>query len=252
MKRPKFIQVYFLFSLFVFFSCVRESDTPPGCTTPDVPGIKYTRTEYAEGEEIKLEGIEPEGQSNGAFEWQGPNKYLLSQKQLSISNAKEINEGEYKLYYLNEGRCRSKPVSIYIAVYSFAESCGLSKNTVRNQDALIDSKIKFPQQGKDSAGRYLVTGDNDSLQIRIIFPENERPAQTKIYNVTANSGGALANNELDVLIKTNGNWYHATPNETKNIHVVVNSAGLHIAFCSYTFADAFGQNVVFSGNITVP
>jgi hypothetical protein len=241
----------FLFSLVVLCSCVRESDEPPGCTTPDMPGFKYTRTEVTAGEQIKLEGVEPAGETNGAFEWQGPNKYFLTQKQLTIANAKEANEGEYKLYYLNGGRCRSKPATIYVTVYSFPETCGLYKNTVRNEDELLDRKMKQVQEDKDSAGRYIITGNNDSLQIKIIFPTQQRPMQSRTYSIAQNSGSVLAENELDILILYNGKWYRAIPKADKNVNLLLNNTGLHLAFCSHTFLDDNNNQLIFSGHIAI-
>ncbi|MGZ5242434.1 MAG: hypothetical protein ACXWEY_16300 [Bacteroidia bacterium] len=234
----------------VFNACVNEADEPPGCNTPDMPTLNVQGTEFTEGEDIVLNAEAPAGVENGAFEWQGPNRYFISQQQLVIKNAKQVNEGEYKVFYLNKGRCRSKPASVFVTVYTFLENCGLSKNIIRKDGN--DISISNVRGNTETSGNYSVTGSSDSIQVKIIFPGKERPATGGTYFVTPNSGSQLAPNELDILININGQSFYATQGANKTVKVFYHDTDLHIAFCSYNFGNNTGNTLILSGNIVVP
>ncbi len=246
------MKVSYLYPLFfVFFlfsgSCVFEKDEPPGCTTPEMPAIVAGRTEFTEGEDIVLDAQAPAGAQNGAFEWQGPNRYFITQQHLVIKNAKELNEGEYKVFYLNEGRCRSKPVSVNVTVFSFSETCGLRNNTIRHNGN--DIAIANLQEGTEANGNFSVNGSSDSVQVKIIFPVKTRPTADRSYIITANTGSRLEPNELDILVTINGRTYHAMQSGNSTVKTFLLKGNLHIAFCGYTFATNGGNNLMLSGNI---
>lgn len=235
-----------LFIIFVSNACVNENDDPPGCLTPESPAINIQRTEFTEGQDIVLDGIAPASADGGAFEWQGPNNYYVSGQQLVIKNAKQVNEGEYRLYYLNKGRCRSKPASVFVTVYAYNEDCGLQKNTIREGGA--DYKVENTA-GSVAGEHYFIAGGSSTIHVKAVFASKNKPVASTKYTIARNSGGQLAPNEVDIFINLNGQEYHALPDDFKTVTVFYKDNKMHMAFCTFKFGASSGKQLFFSGNL---
>ncbi|MCD6068203.1 MAG: hypothetical protein K0S33_3029 [Bacteroidetes bacterium] len=236
------LSILLILAGFLLTDCKKKKEDPkpttPACTTPATPVI----TGYNETPEGGTMTLTTAAVANASYQWTGPNGFSSSNDSVIIANFSAANAGTYSLT-VNVSGCTSAAGTFLVNV---GPACGVGDNT----STFTNGSTEFLQSVSNSTlpnGNYALTSTFTSRVITIEFGTTTEPA-SGIYNVNAGASGALAANEVRVLVTFNSGSPSGTYQATDSrVFVVKTGTQTATTLCPATFSPVSG-GVSISGS----